>query len=339
MTSAKDPRRKPLRPSIKDVACAAGVSISTVSRALRGYTDVNPDTRSRVERVALELGYTPDASGQNLKSGRSNAVTVLVSGNHGPALLDYFYAEVLGGVEACLEAHDLSLMLVRAVTPKAQRRVLQGGVSDGVIALGCDLPLDFLQQLRRRDTPLVLADATSWASDVPSVTAANEMGGYTATRHLLEQGRTRVAFIAETADDPNFKLRQKGYERALLEADLPVETDLVQTGSLGIEGGYLATQKLLSAGRPNAIFAANDTAAFGALRVLDEYNLRAPSDVAVIGFDDVELSKYTAPPLTTMHIPRQRMGFEAASRLLQLLGNGAPDSLELPVPLVIRQST
>lgn len=338
VTPPKAARAKSRRSNIRDVAKGAGVSISTVSRALRGYADISPATRERVVRTSRELGYTPDAAGQNLKSGLTHTVAVLVSGNHGPALLDHYYADVLGGIEACLEAHDLSLLVVRIHTESAQRRVLGGGKADGVIALGCDLPLAFLKQLHGAGTPLVLADSSSWNAQIPSVTVANEVGGYLATKHLSERGRKHIAFIAETPGDLNFTLRQRGYERALREAGLPICSDLVEAGTLGLEGGYLAAKKLLAQTRPDALFAANDTAAFGALRAFAEHDLRVPEEVALVGFDDIELSRYTTPPLTTLHVPRQQLGFQAATKLLDLLAGERPEALELSVSLVIRSS-
>jgi len=330
------------RPGIYDVARAAGVSISTVSRALRGYSDVNPETRRRVQVAAYDLGYTPDAAGSALKSGRTDTVAVLFSGSHGPALLDTFYVEVLGGLEAQLAAHDLSLLLVRADGDSGSngvRRVLQGGRCDGVVALGCDLPLALLQGLDRAKTPLVLTDAPSWPGGAPNVTVANEAGGYEAARHLLVGGRRRVAFIAETPDDPNFLLRRRGYLRAHHDAGVRAAPERLQAGSLGPDGGYLATRKLLQAAPFDAIFAANDTAAFGALRALAEAGLRVPSDVAVVGFDDVAWSRYSHPPLSTLRVPRRALGAEAAAKLITLLKGGTAEPLELPVSLIVRESS
>ena len=325
------------RPGIRDVAQSAGVSISTVSRALRGYSDVNPETRRRVQSAAHALGYTPDAAGRALKSGRTDTVAVLVSGSHGPALLDDFYVEVLGGLEAHLAARDLSLLLVRAGV-KAQR-VLQGGRCDGVVALGCDLPLALLQTLHRAGTPFVLTDAPSWPGGPPNVTVANEAGGYEATRHLLSGGRRRVAFIAETPDDPNFLLRRRGYLRAHEDAGLEAPAEREQTGCLGPDGGLEATRKLLRAAPFDAIFAANDTAAFGTLRALAEAGRRVPDDVAVVGFDDIALSRYSQPPLSTLRVPRRTLGAEAATRLSTLLAGGTAEPLELPVSLIVRESS
>jgi len=325
------------RASIRDVARSAGVSISTVSRALRGYSDVSSETRRRVQAAALELGYTPDAAGRALKSGRSDTVAVFVSGSHGPALSDTFYVEVLGGLEAQLAASDLSLLLVRA-SVKVQR-VLQGGRCDGVIALGCDLPLPLLQTLHRAGTPLVLTDAPSWPGGAPNVTVANEAGGYAATQHLLSGGRRRVAFIAETPDDPNFSLRRRGYLRAHEDAGQGAPAERQQAGRLGTDGGYQATRKLLRAAPFDAIFAANDTAAFGALKALAEAGRRVPDDVAVVGFDDIALSRYSQPPLSTLRVPRRALGAEAADRLITLLAGGTAEPLELPVSLIVRESS
>ena len=327
------------RVSIRDVADTVGVSISTVSRALRGYADVSPGTRERVQRAALELGYTPDAAGQMLKSGRTETVAVLVSGRHGPTFLDAFYAEVVGGLEAHLSANGLSLLLLRAGSVRAG---WVQGRCDGVVALGCDLPAALLQGLSQ-STPLVLADSEGgWEgqnSEIPSVTVANEAGGFEATRHLFAQGRQQIAFIAETPDDPNFLRRRQGYLRAHAEADREVRPERQQTGRLGPDGGYLATQKLLALASFDAIFAANDMAAFGALRALAEVRLRVPDDVAVVGFDDIALARYSHPPLTTLRIPRRQLGTEAAAQLLARLEKRPTTSPELPVSLVVRSSS
>lgn len=317
------------------------MSISTVSRALRGYTDVNPGTRARVQQAALELGYIPDAAGQALKSGRTGTVAVLVSGSHGPTFLDAFYAEVVGGIETHLAENGLGLLLMRSGSVKPGW--LQGGRCDGIIALGCDLPVALLRSLDEGGVPLVLADSEGgwegWRPEIPSVTVANEAGGYEATRHLLERGRRRVAFIAETPDDPNFLRRRQGYLRAHAELDREVKSESQHSGQLGPDGGYLATQKLLAAAPFDAIFAANDTAAFGALRALAEVGVRVPDDVAVVGFDDIALSRYSHPPLTTVRIPRQQLGLEAAAQLLARFGGKPAASPQLPVSLVVRLSS
>ena len=264
-------------------------------------------------------------------------MAVLVSGNHGPALLDDFYVGVLGGLEAQLAASDLSLLLVRA--GGQTQRVLQGGRCDGVVALGCDLPLPLLQTLHRSGTPLVLTDAPSWPGGAPNVVVANEAGGYEATRHLLAGGRRRVAFIAETPDDPNFLLRRRGYLRALEDAGQGAPAERQQAGRLGPDGGYRATRKLLRAAPFDAIFSANDTAAFGALKALAEAGRRVPDDVAVVGFDDIALSRYSQPPLSTLRVPRRALGAEAADRLVALLAGGTAEPLELPVSLIVRESS
>ena len=139
-------------------------------------------------------------------------------------------------------------------------------------------------------------------------------------------------------DDPNFLRRRQGYLRAHAEADEEALPERQQAGRLGPDGGYLATQKLLQAASFDAIFAANDTAAFGALRALAEVGVRVPDDVAVVGFDDIALARYSHPPLTTVRIPRRRLGTEVAVRLLTRLAGEQPASLELPVSLVVRSS-
>jgi DNA-binding LacI/PurR family transcriptional regulator len=340
MTGPARPKRGRSRPAhgIRAVAKAAGVSISTVSRALRGYSDVNPETRRRVQDAAAALGYSPNPIGQSLVLGRSGYVAVLFSRRHSPALLDRFYAEVLGGIETVLEAGGLSLVLVTLQSLDVERRLTGRGRVDGVVALGCDIPLAFLRRLHRSSLPLVLVDQPGWAS-VPSVTVDNEAGAYTATRHLLERGRRRVAFIAESLSDRNFALRKRGYERALREAGLPRDRALVAEGEPENEGGYLAAKRLLARQLPDGIVAANDAAALSAMRALREAGLRVPEDIAVVGFDDLELASYVHPPLSTVHVPRRQMGELGARLLLSRMAGEAPSSVVLPVHLIERGST
>ncbi|WP_276957912.1 LacI family DNA-binding transcriptional regulator [Allomeiothermus silvanus] len=323
---------------IRAVAEAAGVSISTVSRALRGYSDVNPQTRQRVQEAAAALGYQPNPIGQSLVLGRSGYVAVLFSRRHSPALLDRFYAEVLGGIEAVLEASGLSLLLVTLQSADVERRLTSRGRVDGVVALGCDIPLTFLRTLHRSGLPLVLVDQPGWGP-VPAVTVDNEAGAHVATRHLLLRGRRRVAFIAESLSDSNFALRKKGYERALREAGLPRNRALIAEGEPENEGGYLAAKRLLTRCLPDGLVAANDAAALSAMRALREAGLHIPEDIAVVGFDDLELARYVYPPLSTVHVPRLQMGKLGAELLLRRIAGESPPSVVLPVELIERGTT
>ncbi len=329
------------RPTINDIARRAGLSKASVSRALNGKQDVDPDTRQRVMKLATQMGYVPSASARALSNGRSNCLGLLV-----PTLTWPWILEVLRGVAAEIESSGYSLILYTTAEGEESERafmsqVVPAGAVDGlalVIPLGM---LDYVERLAKGGLPVVVVDDRGHYPDLPTVATTNVEGGRTATRHLHEQGRQRIAMLNGPHDFGCNRERLEGYKSALKEAGLRFDPRHVIDSDFKETGGASAMSALLEADpRLDAVFVANDIMAFGAMRALRSAGRLIPDDVAVVGFDDVPASAMTHPPLTTIRQPLYEMGRTAASMVMAAVrGEPIAQRIELPTSLVIRESS
>jgi len=307
-----------LPPTIYDIAEQADVSTATVSRVLNEESGVASETRSRVLEVAERLGYHPHASAQNLARQRTNTIAVVV-----PVLANYFYMGVLRGIQDSLASSEYDLLVYAPSHPDEMveqvERATQRGQSDGLLLLSAQLNSAILGSLETASQEVVLVDMRH--PDYESIFIDNEKGGYKATRHLLDLGHRRIAHITagQPAPPPAVK-RQQGYERALSEADGSASQPIVarqgqEPFAFSKEGGYRAMNQLLDRDdRPDAVFAASDMQAIGALRALSEAGHHPPEDVALIGFDDVEVSQYVG--LSTLRQPLRDYGKLAVEKVV-----------------------
>ena len=329
------------RPTINDIAKRVGLSKASVSRALNGKQDVDPQTRKRVLKVAEQLGYVPSASARALSNGRSNCLGLLV-----PTLTWPWILEVLRGVAEEIERSGYSLILYTTAEGEASERafmseVVPAGAVDGlalVIPIGM---LDYIERLAKGGLPVVVVDDRGHYPDLPTVATTNMEGGRSATHHLIEQGRQRIAMLNGPHDFGCNRERLEGYKSALKQAGLRfdprrvADSDFKETGGASAMAGLLAADPKL-----DAVFAANDVMAFGAMRALRHAGRRVPDDVAVVGFDDLPGSAMTHPPLTTVHQPLYEMGRTAASMVMAAVrGESIAPRVELPTTLVIRDSS
>jgi DNA-binding LacI/PurR family transcriptional regulator len=327
-------------PTIREVASLAGVGIATVSRALNGERDVSEDARRRVLAACETLGYRPSSVARSLVRGKTENVGVALMSRHAPVILNPFYAVVTGGVEEVLEANDYHLLLSSLKRNDDLLALAQEGRVDGLLVVGCDIADEVLEKLARTGLPTVLVDHSF--PGLPSVTTDHFGGAYQATRHVIEGGRQRVAFVSENLDNPNFRARLAGFRRALEDAGLPYDPRLVAAGGNAWEGGYYAMRQILAAAAPpDAVVGANDPAAISAMRALLEAGLEVPRDVAVIGFDDLHLSAQTSPPLSSVHVDKQGLGRIGAELLIARLRGerSEPETRVLPTALVVRGSS
>lgn len=329
--------------NIVDVARRAGVSISTVSRTLRGSLNVSGDTRERVLRAAAELSYVPSPAASRLASGRTRTVGVVVQ-----FAARWFFAEVLRGAEGVLRAADYDLLLFNVGDPASRTQLFE------------TMPL-------RRRVDAVLAVATNFAEaetaalgqlGVPLVIVGNQTGrirsgvgiddagsAAMAVRHLVLLGHRDIAMISGLPDDPigqgTTLARRAGFASGLRAAGLPECPEQIVAEPWGVEGGRRGMERLLSRDRlPTAVFTESDEMAFGALRTLRRVGLDVPGYVSVVGFDDHELAP--ASDLTTIAQPAYEQGKRAAVMALDLLGDaagGAEQRVVLPTRLVIRGTT
>jgi LacI family transcriptional regulator len=324
--------------TINDIAQMAGVSISTVSRVLRGTAKVSQSKRAAVLDAVATLNYQPNVFARGLASGQSMAIGVLTQNFGSP-----FYDAVLQGVVRGLYGSGYFPIFAdgqwqpeiehEAILAMMQRQI------DGLIVLGGHVTTDVLNQFAGQ-IPLIavgrrLPDLEGHCLHIDNVQAA-----FLATRYLIKLGHRRIAHISGRADHPDAADRKQGYLQALQEADIKPIPDLIVEGNFRRQSGVLAVDLLLSRGLPfSAIFAANDQMAFGARLGLYRRGIRVPQDLSLVGFDDEPAAAYMIPPLTTVRQPGVELGLEAARITLSLLKDESLSSSDLRAQLVVREST
>ena len=326
--------------TLDEVALRAGVSRSVASRAMNNARNVSAPKREAVARAASELGYVPNATARALATSTVGSVVLAVS-NDDPALFgDPFFSQVLVGVAAALDRSelDLTLMLTSSERGRARlERLLRSRRSDGVMlmALRRDDPLN--RVAAATDLPVVLGGRPLDAEARWYVDVDNRGGARLAAEHLLRSGRRRLATIAGPDDLHASVARHQGFADAMAVERLP--TDWVEHADFTYEGGARAMTRLLAA-HPDidGVFAASDNMASGALRALKAAGRRVPEDVAVVGFDDLEIARHTEPALTTVSQPIRGLGQEMATMLVRLIDGDSPTSIILPTRLVVRGS-
>jgi LacI family transcriptional regulator len=342
MIKMREPSRTPdKRPTINDIAKRAGLSKASVSRALNGKQDVDPETRKRVLKLAAQIGYVPSASARALSNGRSNCLGLLV-----PTLTWPWILEVLRGVAEEIERSGYSLILYTTSGGEDSERefmsqVVPAGAVDGlalVIPLGM---LEYIERLAKGGLPIVVVDDRGHYPDLPTVATTNIEGGRSATRHLIDKGRRRIAMLNGPHDFGCNRDRLAGYKSALQKAGLEFDPKLVVDSDFKETGGASAMAALLAADpKLDGVFVANDVMAFGAMRALRNAGRRIPDDVAVVGFDDIPASAMTHPPLSTVRQPLYEMGRTAASMVMAAVrGESITKRIELPTSLVVRESS
>ncbi|MEW9553521.1 LacI family DNA-binding transcriptional regulator [Nonomuraea sp. NPDC050783] len=327
------------RPTLEAVAARAGVSKSSVSRVINGAPTVAPSIREVVLRAVRELGYVPHAAARNLATRRTNAVALVVSDPpKGLVSDDPMFSAVVRQASRKLEAAGKQVVLMLAGSDDGRARVVDyvaAGHVDGVMLVSMHGADSLPATLARRGLPVVSLGRTNPA--VPYVDNDNPRGADLAVRHLLDRGRRRVATITGPLDMTAAQERLTGYHAAMRETG---HRSIVALGDFTRVSGADAMRQLLQDDPAlDAVFAANDLMAIGALRTLRESGRRVPDDVAVIGFDDIEAALYTSPPLTTVHSPMTTWASATVDLLLALF-DGAPHTpFRLPAELVVREST
>ncbi|OLV18500.1 Transcriptional regulator, LacI family [Deinococcus marmoris] len=317
--------------TIQEVAQAAGVSIGTVSRALRQQPGVSEVTRAQVTRVAQTLGYDM----AKLRAGKLRRISFVLHRRNIGAGGNPFYSHVLHGVEDECRARGLTLHFTSLDNGDDVAELMQRNGTDGLLCVGF-VEDDLLEQLRALDLPLVLVDLL--APGLPSVNSDNVGGARQAVTHLLTRGRRRVAFI-DGPDHPSIRARRLGYRQALYDAGVPADPALeVCAGPEGTTAEVTAAMHALLAlpQPPDAVFAFNDASAIGAMYACQAAGLKVPQDLAFVGFDDVSAAAQTAPPLTTLRVNKEALGARGVQLLLE---RAALAQTELPVELIVRASS
>ena len=313
--------------TIKDVALRAGVSVSTVSHVVNGTRKISASTHERVDKAIRDLAYVPSAVARSLKSNTTRTLGMLIPNSSNP-----YFAEIVRVVEdRCFGAGYALILCNTDDEPRRQEiylKVLAERRIDGlvVVSTGDDESLSkMLTSLRR--IPIVLLDREISNQVCDLVETAHMQGGLVATRHLVSLGHRRIACIGGPAGLAPSEQRIAGWRLGLAEAGLHVDTKLLWQGGFTSQGGYEAMHAMLRIDPPpTAVFVCNDLMAIGVLRAAHENGVRVPDALSVVGFDDIELSDFTSPPLTTVAQPKQRMGALAVDMLLERIEGRRQDA-------------
>lgn len=327
--------------TIREVAEIAGVSYATVSHVINNTRLVTPETRERVLAAMKALNYRPNALARSLRQGKTNTIGLVLPDSANP-----FFAEISRSIEDESFKKGYSVFLCNTELDTQRELfyvdVLSKKQVDGIIFVAAGDQADSLDFLVQRNMPVVMIDRDVPNVEVDAVLTDNQLGGFLATRHLLELGHTRIACIAGPSSITPSAERIIGYRRALEQAGLSYDENLVIPGDYHFQSGMEITHTFLKMDpRPTAIFALNDLMAMGALRAASEAGFSIPRDLAVVGYDDLELTRFTNPPLTTISQPKKEIGAQAINLLVDRMSrkSRAPSRLVLAPELIVRRST
>jgi LacI family transcriptional regulator len=328
-------------PTILDVAKRANVSTATVSHVINGTRFVSDELRQRVISAMNELGYRRNALAGSLRSGQTHTIGLILPDN-----LNTFFAELSRGVEEAAFPYGYTLILYNSDNDLEKEHLyidfLIEKQVDGIILDAVEIDISALQARIPKSVPAVLIDRDFDDNEFDYVLSDNTQGGYIATKHLIELGHKQIACIIGPQEMKSTIDRLQGFKMALDESGLPFNPDLIIPGDFRPESGYKAALSLLRrAHLPSAVFAFNDMMAFGVQRAAVELGLHIPDDFSLVGHDNIELSNYTCPALTTVEQSKAEIGRKTIKRLIERMSNNTLSSVRelVPTQLVVREST
>jgi LacI family transcriptional regulator len=317
--------------TIKDVAKRARVSITSASYALNGTGTISEATRKRVLAAAEELNYHPNAFARNLKKRKTLTIGVFISRFGGS-----FYEEILEGIHDAILKTDYELVV--CPESRAIRRILAHRQVDGAIVFDSKIDSDMLVKLASKRYPIILLDRYLEGDSLFPLLLDNQKGAREVFYHLLDQDGRNLCFVSGAEDSFDNMERKMAFLAEAERKEIPVR---ICQGNFTESSGYEAARKVIASGDlPDAVFCANDQMAIGFIRAMKESNLKAPEDIAVVGFDDIQIAKYMQPTLSTIGASRFDWGSLAASQLIELLESEKPfQSFRIPVKLIQRESS
>jgi len=305
--------------NIYEIARRAGVSIATVSRAFSDNSAIREETRQRILQIAHELNYKPNPIARSLSTRKTDTIGVIL-----PELVDEFFMDIIRGIDE--EAYRAN-RYVMVSSSHSQRNIVEtlmefmnSGRVDGLILMAPQMHKDAVRILRKSKRPVVLLDSCKDMDDVVCFSINNYQGAFTIIEHLINHGYKRIGMIQGAEGNFDAEDRLRGYRDALMKNNLPVQNSLIVPGDFRIKSGYYGFIRLMSQQeKPEAIFAANDMMAVGAYEAAKTSNIKIPQDVAIVGFDDIFLSRLLSPRLTTVHVPIVELGSKATRYLLKMI--------------------
>jgi LacI family repressor for deo operon, udp, cdd, tsx, nupC, and nupG len=328
---------------IKDIAAKAGVSIATVSHALRNPGRVADATRKKVLAAADEVGYTRNNLAASLRTSRSGNIVVII-----PDVSDSYNSEIIKAIEKVARSRGYSVLLGDTQgSPKREREfaaMTRSRQADGIILMSHRIPFDIaLEDLSKSELPpLVNGCEFAGYDGFPSISVDDKQAAMDATMHLIELGHREIAVITGDMETTSSQYRLQGFRKAMTRAGLPCKEDLIVYGEYSARCGEAAAKSLLlQKHRPSAIFCFSDEIAMGCMYSLRQHGFSIPNDVSVTGFDNIPFAKYLAPSLTTVAQPTREIGATCATILLDLIDGKQPEQFRhiLPHELLVRDST
>lgn len=328
---------------IKDIAAVAGVSIATVSHAFRNPGRVSDATREKVLAAAAAAGYSPNKLAASLRTSRSGNIVVII-----PDVADNHNAEIIRAIEKVALSRGYSVLLGDSQGSEKRERqfaaMVSSGQADGIILMSHRLPFDVGKGGLAPGNlpPIVNGCEFTGQEGIPYVAIDDIQGAMDATRHLIDYGHKDIAVITGSMNTTSSRDRLEGFRGAMSQAGLQPNEDLIAYSDYSLRGGEIAIETLLiQKNRPTAIFCFSDEIALGCMYALRRHHFKVPDDISVIGFDDISIASYVAPPLTTIAQPAEEIGIACATILLDLIDGIKPDKLRqlLPHKLIVREST
>ncbi|HZU86488.1 MAG TPA: LacI family DNA-binding transcriptional regulator [Anaerolineaceae bacterium] len=330
--------------TLEDIAKKAGVSRATVSRVVNHRTNVNEDVRERVLEIIRQTGYYPHAAAQTLASQRSSTLGLILPHSVSLLFTDPYYSHFTKGVSQACNQHDYTLALFLVQNKEDELKIFprlaRPGMLDGVILQsGHHGDQSLIGRMVDANMPVVMIGRPFLAPNVSYIDVDNVNAAYSAVAHLMRQNRQRIATITGPLASTAGVDRLAGYRKAFEDRGQSVRESLIAEGDFTEVGGYYAMQRLFPA-QPDAVFAASDIMAAGAMRAVLEAGLRVPEDIAFVGFDDLPVTSLVNVALTTVRQPVVQLGVQAVELLLDVIENGAtpPRRIIIDTELVIRES-
>ncbi len=333
--------KKPVK-TIADIARLAGVSKSTVSRALNDSPLIGIETKERIRKIARQHDFQINVAARQLSMKRSNTIAFVTHAYHKEfSVADLFGLEIMGGISLGLHANSYDMLVVH-VDPRETawaHEYLDTGRVDGFILMTATRKQSHIKYLLEMGAPFIVWGIPAANQSYPSVTGDNFSGGKLATEHLIRTGRKRIAFLGGPAEELEVQLRYGGYETALRESGRRADPALIAYGDFSNTSGAVAMRQLLGqAPDLDAVFVNSDLMALEAMEVIREQGRRVPEDVAVVGYDDLSIAQHSNPPLTTIRQNIPLAGKLLAQNLIQYLQAGVVTNVSIPVELIVRKS-
>ena len=330
--------------TITDIANKANVSRMTVSRVLNNSGPVAQETAEKIKSIMKELNYHPNLIARSLSSQRTLTIGVIIPKTE-KLFLDNYIAQILSGVTDIAQRSNYRIMLIPVNHSKEEEgdyiNFVRSKLFDGLILLKTKTNDPHLSELARSGFPYILVNYRKFGDNFNFVDSENIKGAELAVEHLANKGHKKIAFVAGSMDEVNARDRLKGYKNILKKYGLPFRDDYIIYGDFNKETAFENSKKLLELqDRPTAIFCSDDYMALGVIEQIKKYNLSVPKDIAVVGFDNIEIGGFSKPALTTIKQPMYEIGKTSSEALLALIKKTkkSPIRIMLKTELIIRES-